>query len=248
MPPIIISEKDIILRSDNSEITTSDLEQIKNENPVAEYFEEPQFNLKVLSLLSFENSSDKYKRIPLREFYSTHNEDENFFAFRAKALFEWRKNTKFCSACGTKLKPHPVQTAFVCPDCGKIFFPKIEPCIIVLISKDEKILLARHVNRNQDIYACIAGFMEAGESAEEAVRREIREEVGITVKNIVYRGSQSWPFPDQLMLGFTADYESGDLKLQKEEIADAQWFDRNNCPASPKPGSIAYNLIHRNWK
>ena len=86
--------------------------------------------------------------------------------------------------------------------------------------------------------------MEAGESAEEAVRRELLEETGIKVKNLTYRGSQSWPFPDQLMLGFTAEYESGELKLQKEEIADAQWFDRNNCPASPKPGSIAYRLIH----
>ena len=131
-----------------------------------------------------------------------------------------------------------------CPSCHKILFPRIEPCVIVLISKGDKILLARHAYRNQDIYACIAGFIEAGESAEEAVRREVREEVGIEIKNIKYRGSQSWPFPDQMMLGFTAEYESGDLVLQKEEIADAQWFDRSNCPASPKPGSIGYRLIH----
>ena len=97
------------------------------------------------------------------------------------------------------------------------------------------------------MYTCIAGFMEAGESAENAVKREVKEEVGLNIKNIRYRGSQSWPFPDQLMLGFTAEYESGELKLQKEEIADAQWFDRDNCPASPKPGSIAYRLIHEEY-
>ena len=97
------------------------------------------------------------------------------------------------------------------------------------------------------MYTCIAGFMEAGESAENAVKREVKEEVGLNIKNIRYRGSQSWPFPDQLMLGFTAEYESGELKLQKEEIADAQWFDRDNCPSSPKPGSIAYRLIHEEY-
>ena len=86
--------------------------------------------------------------------------------------------------------------------------------------------------------------MEVGESAEHAVRREIMEEVGITVKNVRYRGSQSWPFPDQLMLAFTAEYESGEIKLQKDELSDARWFDRENCPASPQPGSIAYKLIH----
>ena len=107
-----------------------------------------------------------------------------------------------------------------------------------------EILLARHLQRNQDVYACIAGFMEAGETAEHAVRREILEETGISVKNIHYLGSQSWQFPDQLMLAFTAEYESGEINVQKEELIEAGWFDRNNCPATPQPGSIAYRLIH----
>ena len=134
-------------------------------------------------------------------------------------------------------------TARVCPDCGNIIYPRIDPCIIVLVYKEGKILLARHVQRNQDIYACIAGFVEAGEPIEHAVEREIMEETGLKVKNIRYFGSQSWPFPAQLMFGFIADYESGEISLQAEEISDAQWFDPDHCPASPQPGSIAYRLI-----
>lgn len=142
------------------------------------------------------------------------------------------------------MQEHQTLTARECPECRNLIFPRIEPCIIVLVSRDDEILLARHVQRNQNIYACIAGFMEAGETAEQAVAREIMEETGITVRNIRYYGSQSWPFPSQLMLGFTAEYESGEIKLQEDELSDAQWFHRDNCPASPPPGSIAYRLIH----
>ena len=124
-------------------------------------------------------------------------------------------------------------------------FPRIEPCIIIAVhNRQGKVLLARHTYRNTSMHACIAGFIEAGESAEQACRREVFEETGLSIKNLVYKGSQSWPFPDQLMLGFSAEYESGELKLQKDEISDAAWFDPENCPDSPPPGSIAYKLIH----
>lgn len=244
---VAVCEKDIILRKDEKPLSLSDFEKLKNDNPVLDYFTEKQNELSVLGLISDDNLSDEYYKMTLREFNALHEVEERFFAFRAEGLVNWHKNTKFCEGCGAKLVPHEKLTAMKCPECGRVIFPRISPCVIVVVSKDDKVLLARHTYRNQDIYACIAGFMEPGESAEEAVRRELFEETGIKVKNIVYRGSQSWPFPDQLMLGFTAEYESGDLKLQKEEIADAGWFDRDNCPASPKPGSIAYNLIHRKW-
>lgn len=245
MSYIAIYEKNIILRKDDLALTKNDFETLKSCSSIEEFFEEKTFNLKVLVLSSLDNLLEQYYSITLRDYFATHKEEDCFFAFRARALGSWHKNTKFCSACGTKLIPHTTQTAMECPSCKQIFFPRIEPCIIVLIYKGDKILLARHTKRNQDIYACIAGFIEAGESAEQAVAREIKEEVGITVKNIKYKGSQSWPFPDQLMLGYTAEYESGDIKLQTEEISDAQWFDPENCPASPKPGSIAYRLIHK---
>lgn len=185
------------------------------------------------------------QEMSIRECFATCDEATVLRVAREKALLEWHARTKFCGCCGTELVEHDTLTAMVCPKCGNLIFPRIEPCIIVLITREDgKILLARHVQRNQDIYACIAGFMEAGETAEQAVRREIREETGIEVKNIRYFGSQSWPFPAQLMLGFTAEYAGGELSLQADEIADARWFDRDNCPASPRPGSIAYRLIH----
>ena len=131
-----------------------------------------------------------------------------------------------------------------CPECANQIFPRINPCVIMLVKKGNKILLARHAQRNQDIYTCLAGFVEAGETIEQAVHREIMEETGIKVKNVKYFGSQSWPFPAQLMFGFTAEYDSGEIKLQPDEIADAAWFDRGNHPATPPEGSIAYKLIN----
>ena len=244
---VCIFDKEVILRKDEKPLTGADLENLKALNSVADEFTEKQNDLSVLALASADNLSDQYQRVTLREYNVDHTTEERFLAYRAKALTGWHRETKFCGACGSKLVPDAKLTAMDCPECKRIIFPRISPCIIVLINKGDKILLARHSYRNQDMYTCIAGFMEAGESAENAVKREVKEEVGLNIKNISYRGSQSWPFPDQLMLGFTAEYESGELKLQKEEIADAQWFDRDNCPASPKPGSIAYRLIHEEY-
>jgi len=243
MNAYILCDRDIVVKEDGSLPLESDLSLFKTDDAVN--FEEPANNLKVLVISKEKEIPSGFKKIMLREFFASHSEEESFPAFRAKGLYEWRRQNRFCSACGAELKDHSELTAKQCPACNNLVFPRISPCIIVTVIKDGKVLLARHTYRNQDIYACIAGFMEAGESAEHAVEREVFEEVGLKIKNIKYRGSQSWPFPDQLMLGFTADWESGEIKLQEEEIAEAKWFDPENCPASPKPGSIAYRLIHK---
>lgn len=245
MSNIILHEKNIILSTDGTFPDPKTTSIIQTMNPDSLFFEEKINNLQVLTIKKLEGLPHNTKSILLREYYASHSIKENFQAFRSKALSEWRIDCQYCSKCGKKLIDNHSLTARECPQCHNIIFPRISPCIIVVVEKEGKILLAKHTYRNQDMYACIAGFMEAGESAEEAVHREVFEETGLKIKNLVYRGSQSWPFPDQLMLGFTAEWESGEIKLQKEELSDAKWFDPDNCPSSPKPGSIAYRLIHK---
>lgn len=241
----IIFDKEIVLKADGSLPSKNDLQAFEAQHLIQDTYHDSVFDITAVLITSVENLPQGFIHKMLRDYFAEHGEEKGSLAFRAKALLEWRAAVKFCHTCGAKLTDHEKLTAKKCPECGNIIFPRISPCIIVVIHKGDKILLVNHTYRNQDIYACVAGFMEAGESAEQAVAREVLEETGLKIKNIVYRGSQSWPFPEQLMLGFTADWESGELKLQEEEIADAQWFDPDNCPASPKPGSIAYRLIHK---
>lgn len=235
--------REMALKADGTELQALDLDILANACGAADKVIEASNDIMAVCLNDMEKLPAGYSREVIRHYFNLHSEEESILAARAKALLEWRQSTRYCGKCGAALKEHDIMTARVCPDCGNIIYPRIDPCIIVLVYKEGKILLARHVQRNQDIYACIAGFVEAGEPIEHAVEREIMEETGLKVKNIRYFGSQSWPFPAQLMFGFTADYESGEISLQAEEISDAQWFDPDHCPASPQPGSIAYRLI-----
>lgn len=189
----------------------------------------------------------EFTRIPYRNVFAEGNAPYAGCTARAVLLLNWLYQTKYCSSCGTLLHLSTTETAQVCPRCGRVFYPIIAPCIIVLISRGDKILLARHIQHTTDIYTCIAGFIEAGESAEDAVIREVHEEVGLTVQNIRYRGSQGWPYPNQLMLAFRAEYVSGDIVVQKEELSDAAWFRKDALPPVPRPGSAAYRLICGDW-
>ena len=184
----------------------------------------------------------------LRAFCAEHDEETTREVFRAKALLEWRKKTKYCPCCGTEMKEHATLTALQCPECSNLVFPRIDPCIITIVYRTDRgkteILLARHVQRTQDYCACLAGFVEAGETIENAVRREVFEETHIKIKDLHYIGSQSWPFPQQLMLAFYAEYDGGDIVVQEEEISHAEWFDIDDLPPIPPPGSIAYRMIH----
>ncbi len=236
--------KEMVVKSNGDALSFQDMLFLLSLQPDTDFFVEEETGICTLALDSKEILPEQYKTQTIRYFFSISNEEKTYHAARARALLSWRRDNKFCSKCGSPLTKHTTFTALECPNCKKSYFPRIEPCVIILVNKGEKILLARHVQRNQNVYTCIAGFIEVGETAEHAVRREIEEEVGIKVKNITYKGSQSWPFPDQLMLAFTAEYDSGETKLQEDEISDAQWFDRETCPATPEPGSIAYRLIH----
>lgn len=166
-------------------------------------------------------------------------------ALRAKGILFWRDTYRHCPKCGAAFQNDKKETALNCPACSFKLYPRIEPCVIVLISRGDEILLVKNKRATRDFYSCIAGFMELGESAVEAVRREVKEEVGLEIKNVTPVGSQSWPFPDQLMLAFTADWQSGDLVLQEEEIAEARWFKRDALPPLEMiRGSVAWNLIN----
>lgn len=163
---------------------------------------------------------------------------------RALQILSWHKNHKYCGGCGSKTEKSITEMAMVCPKCGLINYPRISPAIIVAITKGEKILLAHNNNFAGGIYSLIAGFVEPGETFEQCVRREVCEEVGIKVKNIKYFSSQPWPFPSSVMIGFTAEYASGEIKPDGVEIGDANWFSSDALPNLPSKISIARKIIN----
>lgn len=168
---------------------------------------------------------------------------------RARAHLEWREQHQFCSQCGQPVQPVINEFAMECVPCRLRFYPRISPCIIVLITNGRKVLLAQGVkHREQGWYSTLAGFIESGESAEQAVIREVKEEVNVNVANLTYMNSQAWPFPNQLMLGYFAEYQSGDIVPAAGEIADAQWFDIEQLPKHPPSISIAGWLIRQYQK
>lgn len=182
---------------------------------------------------------------PLREVLAKADDEEHFAALSRQAqLTRWQQHAKFCCICAAPLNQHPDEViARVCSACEHIHYPPISPCIIVLILKGEQCLLAHAAKFSAGRYSTLAGFIEPGESAEQAVAREVKEEVGIEVGNIRYFKSQSWPFPHSLMLGYFADYVSGELKPDGEEILLADWFSRDNLPDLPPSFAISGQLI-----
>ncbi|HVM65439.1 MAG TPA: NAD(+) diphosphatase [Acidimicrobiales bacterium] len=164
-------------------------------------------------------------------------------AGRAVQLVDWARCHRYCGRCGAATVPSPGERARKCPECGLLAFPRLAPAVITLVSRGPEALLARNVNFGVAMYSCIAGFVEPGETLEEAVAREVREEVGVEVRDVRYQSSQPWPFPHSLMLGFRAEWASGDIEIEPAEIADAQWFRFDQLPQVPPGISIARRLI-----
>ena len=182
--------------------------------------------------------------IPLREFLTISQEDEFRVAGLGNQLINWIISHRYCGSCGAETEPHVIERALTCPVCAYTCYPRINPCVIVLVTDGERLLLARHARYRFKMYSCLAGFVEAGETPEETVEREVREEAGIEIGNIRYVKSQSWPFPSQLMLGFYADYESGNLRPEPGEIAELKWFTPDQLPNTPSSNiSVAGQLI-----
>jgi len=161
----------------------------------------------------------------------------------ANQLVQWNRNHQFCGQCGNPTENKKDERARICPQCGLINYPRLSPAIIVAVVKDNRILLANSQRFPAKLYSVLAGFVEPGESLEDCVKREVFEEVGIRVKNIRYFASEPWPFPDSLMVAFTAEYAGGEIRIDKTEIADAGWYAADNLPLIPPRVSIARQLI-----
>jgi NAD+ diphosphatase len=179
----------------------------------------------------------------LRQVYGRLDEDLFWVAARAVQIVDWDRTHLFCGRCGAPLRTKTTERAKECPICGQLHFPRLAPAIIVLVERGRELLLARSRHFLPGMYSVLAGFVEPGETLEEAVIREVKEEVGVTVKDIKYFGSQPWPFPHSLMIGFTAAYVGGEISLSDEEIEDAAWFTIDNLPTIPGKISIARKLI-----
>jgi len=184
---------------------------------------------------------------PLRSLFGALDADLMAVAGRAFQIAEWARTHRFCGACGGPMEALAGERCMRCTRCGHAAYPRISPAMMVLVKKREAILLARNAAAPTARFSALAGFLEAGESVEDAVHREVYEEVGLRVRDLRYFGSQSWPFPHSLMIAFTAEWESGEIRVDEREIAEARWFG----PGDPLPEfatgvSISGELIRAN--
>jgi len=191
-----------------------------------------------------------YKTIPIRQAISLHAEcwigltGPSAGILRAHHIAQWRRESLFCGSCGGKNADSGSEVARVCPVCGRTEYPRISPAVItVIVNNEGQTLLAHNKKFTPGLYSLIAGFAEAGENLETAVARETREETGIEIGDIKYAASQPWPFPNSLMIGFSARYVSGTLRPDGAEIEDVRWFSRENLPSLPSQGSVSRYLI-----
>lgn len=185
--------------------------------------------------------------LDLYSMFGRMGEGDWFMAGRAVQLVDWMRTHRFCGRCGSSTRLADSERAYVCTECRLSVFPRLAPAVIALVTRgegaNEEALLAQGVNWRGEMYSCLAGFVEPGERLEAAVVREIHEEVGVMCDDVRYVGSQPWPFPHSLMIGFRARYVGGDIQCDPTEIADAKWFRRDQLPNVPPHVSIARHII-----
>lgn len=195
-----------------------------------------------LSLEALTKQDTSFIPTDLRASYDVLPLEEYQCAGKASQILTWDKNSRFCPACGTPtIQTGPITKR--CPHCGQEIYPRISPAVIVLIKKEDSVLLVHARNFRGSFKGLVAGFLEPGETLEECVHREVMEETGIRIKNLKYFGSQPWPYPSGIMVGYYAEYESGTIKLQDEELSAGAFYHRDHLPEIPKKLSIARKLI-----
>ncbi|MCU0848016.1 MAG: NAD(+) diphosphatase [Spirochaetes bacterium] len=170
---------------------------------------------------------------------------ENMFALAGRALHinDWNVGSVFCSRCGTRLGDREDERSRACGNCGSSYYPRISPAVMVAVTRGDTILLARGARFPAGRYGLVAGFVEPGESLEECAAREVMEETGISISGIRYYASRPWPFTGSLMVGFTADYAGGEIRVDGDEITEAGWFGASGLPDLPAVFSLARTMI-----
>jgi NAD+ diphosphatase len=181
--------------------------------------------------------------VPVRSLFGRISDTALGVIFRALEIGDWDRESRYCGRCGTATRLKDGERAWECPACGALFYPRISPAVIMAIVRGDTILLARARRFPAGFYSVLAGFVEPGETLEECVVREVREEVGIEVKNLRYFSSQPWPFPHSLMVAFTAEHASGEIRVDPSEIVDAAWYRADALPSIPDRITVARRLI-----
>ncbi|MFP4644345.1 MAG: NAD(+) diphosphatase [Spirochaetales bacterium] len=186
---------------------------------------------------------DSLEARSLRSLFGNLPEDEFWLVGRAYQLAHWDRTHRFCGVCGAGTELCGREVARCCPSCGQTIYPRISPAVIVAVVREGRLLLAHNAQRKHPFYSVLAGFVEPGESLEECVIREVAEETSIICGNVRYFTSQPWPFPDSLMVAFTAEWVSGEIQVDNEEIDHAYWCSPDALPNVPPAPSVARKLI-----
>ncbi len=185
---------------------------------------------------------DGWSELTQHQLFGYIDEQANLLVGYAVQILQWQRTSQYCPVCGHSPEPVPSTWGKVCPNCGHTSYPPVTPAVLVLVHDGERVLLTHKPGWGKT-YSCIAGFVEPGETLEDCVRREVREEVVLDVTDVRYVDSQPWPFPHQIMIGYTARYAGGELQLDQQELDDARWFHVDSLPALPFTYSLSYHMI-----
>lgn len=241
----IIFHNDHVLLTQDTIFWEDDLSSIGELIVKETYFD----GVRLVEFSSFDLNQNILKNgrwILVKEALRVAQEQDLAFLLKAFAIIKWDRHYQFCGKCAKETSLITAGFERRCDVCALSYYPRISPAIIVLIHRENEILMARSPHFAPGIYALIAGFVEPGETLEAAVHREVFEEVGIRIKDLSYYGSQPWPFPDSLMIGFTAAYDSGEISIHPDEIEEAGWYRLDNLPGLPSFSmSIAFEMIHQ---